>query len=551
MNLNRCFIFILSVLIAGYRSADAQNHTVWTAKASLYEANVRQFTKAGTFNAFGTHLDRLRELGVSIIWFMPIHPIGTKNRLGSLGSYYSVKDYYGVNPEFGTAAEFRALVDSIHSKGMYVMIDWVANHTSWDNVLTVDHPSWYVKGNGGVFVPPAGTNWSDVIQLDFTNDSLRTYMIDAMKYWVTEMNVDGFRYDAASFVPISFWTQTAAALKEVRSDIFLLAEDQGTQYSGAGFHMTFGWNFYGFGGGILPKLYNGTNNANDFAAYAASEYLNYPGNNYRLYFTSNHDENSWYGTDTELFGAAADAFIALSAVFRGMPLLYGGQEAGLNRRLKFFDKDEILWPVHPRAAKIRSLLRLKSRNSALWNGAKGGEPVRIGTTADQNVYAFIRQNGSDKVLAVFNLSAAAKTFSLSGSGFSGTYKDIFTDSSLLITANYSMTLPAWSYMIAEGVTASSAGNEERRMPASFKVLQNYPNPFNPSTSISYSLPSNGFTTLTVHNFIGQEVAQVVSEFQAAGTYTSQFNAAGLSSGVYFYSIKSGSFSAAKKMILMK
>ncbi len=551
MYLNRNCIIIISTLFVLSGTIVAQDHTSWTSKAALYEANVRQFTKAGTFTAFRTHLDRLKDLGVSIIWFMPIHPIGSKNRLGSLGSYYSVKDYYGVNPEFGSASDFRALVDSIHAKGMYVMIDWVANHTSWDNVLTVSHPSWYVKGNGGVFVPPAGTNWSDVIQLDYANDSLRTYMIDAMKYWVMEMKVDGFRYDAASFVPISFWTQAAAALKEVRSDIFLLAEDQGTQYTGAGFHMTFGWNFYGFGGGILPKLYSGASNANDLSAFAANEHLSYPGNIYRLYFTSNHDENSWYGTDVELFGAAADAFIALSATMRGMPLIYGGQEVGLNRRLKFFDKDEIAWPVHPRTAKIRSLLRLKSRNSALWNGSNGAEPARITTTSDLNVYAFLRQKGNDKVLSVFNLSSSSKEFTLTGSAYSGTFKELYTDSTMELTPNYTMTLPAWGYMIAEAAATPSAVKKDRQTPSSFELMQNYPNPFNPSTSISYSIPVDGFTTLTVYNFIGQKVVSVVSEFQEAGNYTVRLDSKDLSSGVYFYQVRNGSFSASKKMILLK
>jgi cyclomaltodextrinase len=545
------YCFIISTLLIFSGTAVAQDHTAWTSKASLYEVNVRQYTKAGTFNAFGTHLDRLRDLGVSILWFMPIHPIGSKNRLGSLGSYYAVKDYYGVNPEFGSAADFRTLVDSIHAKGMHVMIDWVANHTSWDNVLTVSHPSWYVKGIGGVFTAPPGTNWSDVIQLDYTNDSLRTYMIDAMKYWVTEMKVDGFRYDAASFLPIGFWSQTAAALKQVKPDIFLLAEDQGTQYSGAGMHMTFGWNFYGFGGGILPKLYSGASNANDLAAYTSNEYLFYPGNIYRLYFTSNHDENSWYGTDTELFGAAADAFIALSATLRGMPLIYSGQEVGLNRRLKFFDKDEITWPVHARTARIRSLLQLKKRNSALWNGSKGAEPERITTTSDMNVYAFLRQKGNDKVLSVYNLSGTAKEFTLSGSAYSGTFKNIFNDSTLQLTPNYQMTLPAWGYMVAEGVAASSVVKRDQRIPSLFEVEQNYPNPFNPSTTISYSIPVNGFTTLTVYDLIGKEVAHVVSEFREAGNYTSQFDAQHLSSGVYLYQVRSGSFSAMKKMILLK
>ncbi len=392
MKKHKILVPILVYAVLFITSGSAQDHTGWSYNLSLYEVNVRQYTKAGTFVSFGKHLDRLRDLGVGIIWFMPIHPIGTTKRLGSLGSYYSVKDYYGINPEFGTLEDFKTVVDSIHKKGMYVILDWVGNHTSWDNVLTQSHPEWYEKNSSGGFIAPHGTNWSDVIQLDFKNQDLRNYMIAAMKYWITENKVDGFRCDAASFIPIDFWTEAITELKKVKPEIIMIAEDDGPQYYSAGFDVTYAWSFYGFGGGILPKLFNGSGNANSFYNFMLNEKTLFTENNSRLYFTSNHDENSWYGTDTELFGSASEAFIALSLVFRSIPLIYGGQEAGLNHRLKFFDKDEIVWSTTPMTAKYASLLRQKKNNGALWKGMNGEEPERITTSDDQSIFSFVRQN---------------------------------------------------------------------------------------------------------------------------------------------------------------
>jgi glycosidase len=249
-------LIVVPIILSG------QDHHDWSYNLCLYEVNVRQYTSSGTFADFETHLDRLEDLGVGILWFMPIHPIGLQNRLGSLGSYYSVRDYYGVNPEFGTLDDFIALVDSIHERGMYVLMDWVGNHTSWDNSLTLTHPEWYVKDDNGNFVPPPGTNWSDVIQLDYSKQGLRDYMIDAMKFWLDTADVDGFRCDAVSFMPLDFWTTAIAELKNVKPGIFILAEDSGTQYHTAGFDMTYAWEYHGFGNGILVNIVAGSNNAN-------------------------------------------------------------------------------------------------------------------------------------------------------------------------------------------------------------------------------------------------------------------------------------------------
>lgn len=232
----------------------AQGPPAWSANATVYEVNVRQYTPSGTFQEFQTHLDRLEDLGVEVLWFMPIHPIGEENRLGSLGSTYSVRDYLGVNPEFGTEADFRAVVDEAHARGMRVVLDWVANHTSWDNGLTETHPEWYVTDASGGFIPPPGTNWTDVIELDYDQPGLRAYMIDAMRYWMDAFGVDGFRFDAVDFVPDSFWEEATAALKETDPDVFLLAEASDPGLPALGFGSSFGWGLYGFGSGVLTRL---------------------------------------------------------------------------------------------------------------------------------------------------------------------------------------------------------------------------------------------------------------------------------------------------------
>ena len=220
-------VLSLALLLVLLQAVQAQDHTDWSRGAVMYEVNVRQYSNAGTFRAFSRHMDRLEELGVDILWFMPIHPIGEVNRKGTLGSYYAVQDYMGVNPEFGTLEDFKALVDDAHARGMKVIMDWVANHSAPDNPLASEHPTWYVRDANGDFLPPAGTNWTDVIQFDHAHLGLLAWMQRAMTFWVEEVGVDGFRFDAASFVPNSFWVPLLAHLKSVRSDLLLLAESDG------------------------------------------------------------------------------------------------------------------------------------------------------------------------------------------------------------------------------------------------------------------------------------------------------------------------------------
>ena len=545
------FILLSLLLIIIPNSVSGQTHNDWSYNLSIYEVNVRQYTNSGTFAEFETHLDRLKELGVGILWFMPIHPIGTQNRIGNLGSYYSVKDYYGINSEFGTLDNFKALVDSIHAKGMYVLMDWVGNHTSWDNSLTITHPEWYVKDGNGNFTPPPGTNWTDVIQLDYSEQELRDYMIEAMKFWITEVDVDGFRCDAVSFMPLVFWEEVIAELKNIKPEIFMLAEDDGAEYQTAGFDMSYGWGLYGFGEGILVNIANEINNANFINGYSTLENTNYSSSHYRMYFTSNHDENSWYGTVFELFGDAAEVFAVLTSTFRSMPLIYSGQEAGLDHRLLFFDKDEITWQPHPFAEIYKSLLHLKKENKALWNGNEGGQLQRVLTTNNPAIFAFVREKENYKVFGIFNLTDSVRTFTLQGNLYTGNYRNVFTNDSILFNENAEVTLPAWGYRVYEIGSGITGIEDETSLPEEFILYQNYPNPFNPGTSIRYAVGSRKFVSLKVYDILGNEVAALVNEEKPEGDYEVTFNASALASGVYFYNLIAANYTASKKMMLLK
>jgi glycosidase len=405
-------------LEGGSPGSQSVTHPEWSRNASIYEVNVRQYSPGGTFKEFEEHLPRLKRMGVDILWFMPIHPIGEKNRKGTLGSYYSVKDYRAVNPEFGTLEDFKALVTRIHDMGMYVIIDWVANHCAWDNPLTIDHPDWLARDVHGNFIPP-NNDWTDVIDIDFGNPGLRRYMVDAMKFWVEEIDIDGFRCDVAGMVPIDFWKTARDELDKVKP-VFMLAEWESAEYHGYAFDMTYAWGLHD----LMKKLAGRTLPASALAIYVEKEASTYPADAYRMYFTSNHDVNSWEGTVFERLGEGAEAFAVLAATLGGMPLIYSGQEAGLDRRLEFFEKDEIEWKEHRFAQVYSALLSLKHRNRALWNGEAGGDVVWVHTSNDGAVFAFVRQRDSDKVFIVLNLSDTDQAVELVGISFAGGYMQV-------------------------------------------------------------------------------------------------------------------------------
>lgn len=324
----------------------------WVKNAAIYEVNIRQYTEEGTFNAFSEHLPRLKELGVDILWLMPIYPISEAERKGSLGSYYAIKDFMKVNPEFGSQEDFRALVEKIHNMGMYVILDWVANHTGMDNDLIYTHTDWFMLDSLDQVAHPEA-DWSDVAQLNYELEEVKHYMVDAMKFWVKDYNIDGFRCDVAYMVPIEFWEMAREELDQLKP-VFMLAEAEQANLQEKAFDMDYAWGLHHLMNDIaqckknvltLDSLYNEPENI-------------YGPNAIKMNFISNHDENSWKGTVFERMGDAASAMTVLSATLPGMPLVYSGQEAGLAKRLSFFEKDEIPWQEHEMGELYRTLLKL-------------------------------------------------------------------------------------------------------------------------------------------------------------------------------------------------
>ncbi|HKI43978.1 MAG TPA: alpha-amylase family glycosyl hydrolase [Balneolales bacterium] len=415
-------------------------HPEWSRDATIYELNVRQFSREGTFKAVIPKLSQIKALGADIIWIMPINPIGVKNRKEPLGSYYSVRNYLEINPEFGNKADFRTLVDSIHSHGMKVIVDWVANHTSWDNVLTKEHPDWYKHDKNGNFVPPV-KDWSDVIALDYTKPGLRKYMINAMEYWLTNFNIDGYRCDVAGMVPINFWIQARKALDAIKP-VFMLAEAEGPKFHEA-FDMTYGWDSYH----LFNDIAKGKATADQITTLLNKEKRTYPADSYRMRFTSNHDENSWNGTVFERLGDGAATFAVLACAMDGMPLVYDGQEAGMNKRLKFFEHDPIVWKASPFRNLYTKLFVLKHRNPALRNGDKGGAMEILSNSNPKAVYAFMRQKSGHNVLVILNLSNKEQHATISGASMPGTYHELFTDQQKTFGGSDKVDLKPWAYFV--------------------------------------------------------------------------------------------------------
>ncbi len=407
----------------------------WSRNAVIYEVNVRQFTTAGTFAAFSEHLPRLRELGVDILWFMPIHPIGELNRKGTLGSYYSVRDYRAVNPEFGTMDEWKALVNQAHALGFKVIIDWVANHTAWDNHLTTDHPDWYSRDEHGNFVPPV-PDWSDVIDLNYDNQDMRAWMIESLKFWIQETDIDGYRCDVAGMVPLDFWEDAARELLPLKS-VFLLAEHEASEYHSA-FHATYGWELFH----KSVDVAQGTRQVSDLFNYFAQNAARYPAEAYRMYFTSNHDENTWNGTEFERFQNAARPFAVMAFTAPGFPLVYNGQEAGFNRRLLFFDKDSIDWVANDFADFYQKLIDLKHRHPALRNGAQGAPITQIVTTGSPSAFCYKREQDNARIVVLINPIQTGINFALDDATLAGQYREVLSGDTVNITGTETFTLPS-------------------------------------------------------------------------------------------------------------
>lgn len=417
-------------------------HPEWSKNATIYEVNVRQYTPEGTFAAFSKHLPRLKQMGIDIIWLMPIHPIGEKNRKGGMGSYYSVKDYYGVNPEFGTLDDLKALVKQIHNMGMHVIVDWVANHSAWDNKLATDHPDWYTKNLDGNFQPTPWYDWDDVIDFDFENPAMRKYMTDVMKYWVKEADIDGYRCDVAGFIPVDFWDETRKELDAIKP-VFMIAEWESRDLYKHAFDMTYAWSLWD----VMKGITTGNKNVGELYVYMSHDVNSVPPDAYRMTFTENHDKNSWEGNQYSNFGDGLEASIVLTGIIRGMPLVYSGQEAGLNKSLKFFDKDTITWKPHPFEKLFQTLFDLKHKNHALWNGHWGGEMVRIVNDKPEQVVSFSREKDNDKVIGIFNFSKNPVTATLKSKHQTGSYHDLFLHTAVELKGDDVISLPAWGYKV--------------------------------------------------------------------------------------------------------
>jgi glycosidase len=392
-------------------SAPGREHVTWSQQANIYEVNVRQFTTEGTFAAFAQHLPRLAQMGVGILWFMPIQPIGVKERKGGLGSYYSISDYTAVNPEFGSLADFKAVVAQAHALGMKVILDWVANHTAWDHPWVAANKSRYLLNTRGeVFSVTFGSGasaeyWTDVVGLNYlgpnAQQDLWPAMTEAMLFWLRQTDIDGFRCDVASMVPTPFWEQARLQLDRVKP-VFMLAESDKADLHAKAFDMTYDWDLFD----RLREIAKGAAKASALPAWWQRRQENYPANAYRMNFTANHDSNSWQGSCLENYGSAEGlkAMAVVAAMLPGMPLIYGGQEAFFDKRLQFFERDPISWRDYPLAGFYAELLQFKKTHPALSNDAVADTLV-FHDTGNPNVVSFTRARDAKTLGLLANLSA--------------------------------------------------------------------------------------------------------------------------------------------------
>ncbi len=434
------FSVYVSVSILMVITGMAQTHPAWIMRGNIYEVNVRQYTKEGTFNAFSKNLERLRQMGVQTLWFMPVNPIGLKDRKGSLGSYYSVSDYTAINPEYGTLGDFKKLVKAAHVMGMKVIIDWVPNHTSADHSWLKAHPDFYIKDSTGLAATPF--DWTDTRQLDYRNGELQDSMIASMKFWITQTGVDGFRCDVAWNVPGTFWSKCIPALRKMKN-IFMLAEGDKPYLPSSGFDATYPWEMFH----MMENVAKGTR-----PAFALDSVRNkydsvYPPDALQLFFTSNHDENSWNNADFGDFpGAVHEPFAVFTQTMaKEVPLIYSGQEEPVLRAIKFFDKDPIEFRDFKRARFYKTMLGLRKRSPALSADAPSRK-VHAGN--EDCLYAYAREKAGSKVLVILNLSGNEQTVTVTDKSLWGHPYNVFTGKAEALNSK-PWTLKPWGYAVYE------------------------------------------------------------------------------------------------------
>lgn len=419
------------------------------SKSVLYEANIRQYSCEGSFNAFAEDLPILKKMGVKIIWLMPINPISTSKSKGPLGSYYAVSDYTKVNPEFGTLEDFKSLVNKAHQLGMYVILDWVPGHTGWDHPWIKEHSDYYLKNRKGEIIDPVdfrtgkSFGWTDVADLNYNNLEMRETLREAMIYWVEEANIDGYRIDQAYAIPQEFYDKTFAALKAIKP-VFLLSETDIYHPGGLGLVSKFDASYDWPGHQLSKEVAQGKKNAIDYSRHLEKTIRRYGSENIVVNFVSNHDENSWNGTIEESYGKAAHAFMVMNFTVPGMPLIYSGQEYDLNKRLRFFEKDSFPKTAGNTMELLQQLGALKNNHPALESGAKGGYFQRLYTTKDYQVFAFERVKGGDKLVVMVNLSKDYAQFTMPYDGVFKRFQDFKTKQ---LSSFYQYDMKPWEFWI--------------------------------------------------------------------------------------------------------
>ena len=419
------------------------------SQSVLYEANIRQYSNEGTFNAFANDLPIIKKLGVKILWLMPINPISTTKSKGPLGSYYAVSDYTKVNPEFGSLEDFKNLVDKAHELGMYVILDWVPGHTGWDHHWITEKSDYYLKNKKGEIIDPVdyrtgkSYGWTDVADLNYNNIEMREELRKAMIYWVKETNIDGYRIDQAYAVPQEFYDKTLKALREIKP-LFILAETDIYHPGGIKlinkFDATYDWP----GHHLSKDVAQGKKNANDYHKHIKKTLRLYGTDNILINFVSNHDENSWNGTVEESFGEAGHAFMALNFTLPGMPLIYSGQEYDLGKRLHFFEKDSFPKIKGKTMNLLRQLGSLKNNHRALETGSSGGSYKRINTTRNDKILAFEREKSGDKIVVLANLSKDYVQFTMPYNGDFHRYQDFKRK---ILSSSYQYDMKPWEFWI--------------------------------------------------------------------------------------------------------
>ncbi|MFD1063009.1 alpha-amylase family glycosyl hydrolase [Winogradskyella litorisediminis] len=443
----------VTVIPEGNVLAPMSNDVMETAV--IYEANIRQYSAEGTFTEFTKDIPQLKQLGVKVIWLMPVFPISETKRKATggadskfasefpeeeqakyLGSYYAVTDFTKINPEFGTKDDFRTLVKTAHDNGIYVILDWVPNHTGWDHEWLKTNPEYYTQNDKGEVIHPEGTDWTDVADLNYDNQEMRNEMIEDMSYWITEEGVDGFRCDVAGSVPLDFWQQAVPALR-AQKDIFMLAEAWEPELlKGDLFDMAYAWD----GHHLMNALAKGEKSLEDYNAYLEKISKDYEADDILMNFVTNHDENSWNGTIKERMGDAAELMTALTFTMKGMPLIYSGQEYDLSHRLKFFEKDSISHNKGRTFEILEKLGKLKNTNPALNGGKNPASYTPL--ESEKDILMFERSKDGNTILFVGNFSEESNKVLIPN----GTYIDYLADKKNEANDD-AVSIQAWDFKI--------------------------------------------------------------------------------------------------------